>query len=140
MRSPITILVVDDEPMVRNILEQLLQRKGYNIKGVSGAKEALEYIKSNKVDLVVSDIAMPEMDGLELLQVLKRTFPNIGVVMMTGYGDAYSVKEALSLGADEYITKPFKGHEVALIIERAYWRFLTNQMPPRAVTPKTPGK
>jgi DNA-binding NtrC family response regulator len=121
------ILIVDDDAMVRNVIEQLLQRKGYKIKGVGTAREAIEYLKANRVDLVVSDIVMPEMNGYELLQVIKKSFPHIGVIMMTGYGDANSVKEALSLGADEYITKPFKGQEVTLIIERAYWRFLAKQ-------------
>lgn len=134
MKNNVTILIVDDDPMVRGVLEQLLQRKGYNIKGVDSAREALEFMKSNKVDLVVSDISMPVMSGYELLQVIKKSFPQVGVIMMTGYGDAFSVKEALSLGADEYITKPFKGQEVALIIERAYWRFLSNQ---KAVTVNT---
>jgi len=137
MKTDITILVVDDEPMVRNVLEQLLQRKGYNIKGVSSGKEALEFIKSNRVELVVSDIAMQEMNGFELLQVVKKAYPQVGVVMMTGYGDAYSVREALNLGADEYMTKPFRGQEVALIIERAYWRFLASQQPIQAVQAKS---
>jgi len=136
MKIEATIVVVDDEPMVRNVLEQLLQRKGYTIKGVSSSKEALELIKNNRVDLVVTDIAMPEMTGLELLQVVKKAYPQIGVIIMTGYGDAYSVKEALNLGADEYLTKPFRGHEVALIIERAYWRFMANQRPHQPVQPK----
>jgi two-component system, NtrC family, response regulator PilR len=122
-----TILIVDDDAMVRNVIEQLLQRKGYKIKGVSSGREAIEYLKANRVDLVVSDIIMPEMNGYELLQVIKKSFPQIGIIMMTGYGDANSVKEALTLGADEYITKPFKGQEVTLIIERAYWRFLSKQ-------------
>ncbi len=98
--------------------------------------EALEIIKTSRVDLLVSDIIMPGMNGYELLQIIKKTFPHIGVVMMTGYGDANSIKEALSLVADEYITKPFKGHEIALIIERAYWRFLANQQPVQQVQPK----
>ncbi|SYZ74243.1 Response regulator receiver modulated metal dependent phosphohydrolase (fragment) [Candidatus Zixiibacteriota bacterium] len=127
MKTSVTILIVDDEPLVRSVLEQLLQRKGYSIKAVGGGREALEQLKSARIDLVVSDIRMPEMDGFELLQVVKKSFPDVGVIMMTGYGDAGSVKEALSLGADEYITKPFKGPEVSLIIERAYWRFLSNQ-------------
>jgi DNA-binding NtrC family response regulator len=137
MKTNITILVVDDDEMVRDVLEQLLQRKGYNIKGVGGAKEALAYLKCNRVDLVVTDIVMPEMDGFELLQVIKKSFPDIGVIMMTGYGDAGSVKEALSLGADEYFTKPFKGQEVALIIERAYWRFLSNQSSFQMIPPRS---
>ena len=139
MKTAITILVVDDDLMVRGVLEQLLARKGYAIKGVSSGREALDFIKNNPVDLVVTDIVMPEMSGFELLQVIKKSFPEVGVIMMTGYGDACSVKEALSLGADEYITKPFKGQEVSLIIERAYWRFLSRSkdfqlVPPRGET------
>ncbi len=137
MKIDVTILIVDDDLMVRNVLEQLLQRKGYNIKGVSDGKEALEFIKSNRVDLVVTDISMPGMSGFELLQVIKKTYPQIGVIMMTGHGDIYSVKEALSLGADEYMTKPFKGYEVNLIIERAYWRFLSARQPIQAIQVKS---
>ncbi len=140
MKNGVTILIVDDDNLVRSVLEQLLQRKGYIIKGVSGGMEALEYLKKNPVDLIVSDIRMPEMDGFELLQVVKKTFPTVGVIMMTGYGDAGSVREALSLGADEYITKPFKGQEVSLIIERAYWRFLSNQKDFQIVGPKPVAK
>ena len=70
---------------------------------------------------------MPEINGFELLKTIKSRWPHIAVIMMTGYGDAYTVKEALMLGADEYITKPFKSHEVSLILERAYWRQLASR-------------
>jgi YesN/AraC family two-component response regulator len=70
---------------------------------------------------------MPETNGFELLKVVKSKWPQTAVIMMTGYGDAYTVKEALMLGADEYVTKPFKSHEISLIIERAYWRLLASK-------------
>ncbi len=120
------ILIVDDEAQVRVILEKLLQRKGYKTQSVANGMEALAYLQNNKINLVISDVVMPQMGGFELLQVIKDRYPDIGVVIMTGYGDAYSVKQALALGADEYITKPFRGTEISLIIERIYWRFFTN--------------
>ncbi|UCD17616.1 MAG: response regulator, partial [Candidatus Zixiibacteriota bacterium] len=114
MKNNITVLIVDDETGLRSVLEQILQLKGYTVVGVSGGKKALEYLKVHNVDLVLLDIVMPEITGLEMLQVIKKQFPDVGVVMMTGHGDAYSVKEALMLGADEYLTKPFRADEVAL--------------------------
>ena len=68
---------------------------------------------------------MPRMGGLELLKRVKKEYPGVGMVIMTGYGDTYTVKDALLLGADEYLTKPFKNHEISLVIERAYWRLLS---------------
>jgi DNA-binding response OmpR family regulator len=68
---------------------------------------------------------MPHMNGFELLKVLKRDRPELGISIMTAYGDTYTVKDALLLGADEYITKPFKSYEISLVVERAYWRILS---------------
>ncbi len=124
MKNSVSVLVVDDEAGVRSVLEQILQLKGYTVHGVASGREALEYLKARPVDLVLSDVVMPEISGLELLQVIKKQYPHIGVVIITGHGDVYTVKQALSLGADEYLTKPFRGDEVALIIERMHWRFV----------------
>jgi DNA-binding NtrC family response regulator len=66
------------------------------------------------------------LNGFELLKIVKKDYPNIGMIMMTAYGDTYTVKDALLLGADEYITKPFKSHEISLVVERAYWRILSD--------------
>lgn len=68
---------------------------------------------------------MPKMDGFELLRVVKEEYPAVGMIMMTAFGDTYTVKDALLLGADEYISKPFKSFEVSLVVERAYWRILS---------------
>ena len=68
---------------------------------------------------------MPRMGGFDLLKKVKGDYPGVGIVMMTSYGDTYTVKDALLLGADEYITKPFKNHEISLVVERAYWRLLS---------------
>jgi len=124
MKNTITILVVDDEAMIRNLLEKILAREGYKILMAKDGQEALDIISSKKVDIVISDMKMPRMNGLDLLKIIKKERPEIGVVIMTGYGDTYTVKDALLLGADEYITKPFKSYEMQMIVERTYWRIL----------------
>jgi len=124
VKSTITILVVDDEAMIRNLLEKILTKEGYKILLAKDGQEALEIINAKKVDMIVSDMKMPRMSGLDLLKSVKKDRPEIGVVIMTGYGDTYTVKDALLLGADEYITKPFKSYEMLMIVERTYWRIL----------------
>ena len=125
MKSSVSILIVDDEQMMRNLLEKILIREGYKILSAGNGVEALEILQSSRVDMVISDIKMPRMNGFDLLKVLKEEYPEIGVIMMTAYGDTYTVKDALLLGADEYITKPFKSHEISLVVERAYWRLVS---------------
>ena len=125
MKSSISILVVDDEEMMRNLLTKILSREGYKILTAENGNHALEVIKKNKVDLIISDMKMPQMNGFELLKHVKRDYPSVGMIIMTAYGDTYTVKDALLLGADEYITKPFKSYEISLVVERAYWRLLS---------------
>lgn len=124
MKNDISILVVDDEAMMRNLLEKILVREGYAVKTAGNGVEALELLQHENFELIISDMKMPNMDGFELLKAVKQEYPNINVIIMTAYGDTYTVKDALLLGADEYITKPFKSHEISLVIERAYWRLL----------------
>ena len=126
MKNTIIVLVVDDEAMIRNLLEKILAKEGYNILQAQDGKMALDIVNSQKVDIVVSDMNMPGMDGLELLKYIKKNRPEIGVVMMTGEGDEYTVKDALLAGADEYIAKPFESFEIKMIVERTYWRILAD--------------
>lgn len=127
MKNEINILVVDDEEIMRNLLEKLLTLEGYNILTAVDGQDALEVIAKEKVDLVVSDMKMPRMDGFELLKNLRNNYPDIGVVIMTGYGDTYTIKDALLLGADEYLSKPFKRLELLSVVEKAYWRYLSSK-------------
>jgi len=127
MKENVKILIVDDEAIMRNLLLKILEQEGYQIALAASFSEAVEKLESDSFGLVLSDVKMPETDGFELLKTIKSRWPHVAVIMMTGYGDAYTVKEALMLGADEYITKPFKSHEIALIVERAYWRQLASK-------------
>lgn len=127
MKEDVKILVVDDEVIMRNLLLKILEQEGYLVTLAGSYNEATAKLNTEQFDIVLSDVKMPETNGFELLKAVKSKWPQTAVIMMTGYGDAYTVKEALMLGADEYVTKPFKSHEISLIIERAYWRLLASR-------------
>lgn len=131
MKSSISILLVDDEQIMRDLLQKILDREGYRILTAEDGAMACEILKREPIDIVVTDMKMPRMNGFELLEIIKQKHPSVGVIIMTAYGDTYTVKDALLLGADEYITKPFKSYEISLVVERAYWRILsqTDQTP-----------
>ena len=124
MKNSVSVLVVDDEEMMRNLLDKILAREGYRVRTAEDGMAGLEALHQEPCDLVITDMKMPRMNGFELLKAIKSEFTNIGVIIMTAYGDTYAVKDALLLGADEYITKPFKSYEISLIVERACWRLL----------------
>lgn len=127
MKSNVKILIVDDEEMMRNLLTKILKRENYQILTAGDGQEAVELLEKEAVDLIISDMKMPRMNGFELLKHVKENYPQIGIIIMTAYGDTYTVKDALILGADEYITKPFKSYEISLVVERAYWRILSSK-------------
>jgi DNA-binding NtrC family response regulator len=127
MKKDIAILVVDDEQMMRNLLEKILTRDGFRVVTASDGDEAMRAMGREDISIVISDLQMPGMSGFELLKALKGHYPQVGVIIMTAYGDTYTVKDALLLGADEYITKPFKSFEISLVVERAYWRLLSQE-------------
>jgi two-component system response regulator PilR (NtrC family) len=127
MKAECKILVVDDEEMLRNLLVKILVKEGYDVDTAENGEEALDKLSQAPYDLLISDIKMPKMNGFELLKNVRSKYPLVGVIIMTAYGDSYSVKDALLLGADEYITKPFKSFEINLIVERAYWRLMSGR-------------
>lgn len=113
-----SILIVDDEENMLKMLKTFFEEKEFKCYTAKNGREALEVIEANKVDLVITDMKMPEMDGLELLRVIKEKYNNISAVIMTGFADEYTTTEALNLGADGYITKPFRNKELLLILKR----------------------
>lgn len=125
MKDQVSILIVDDDPMMRDLLSKILIRDGYRILTAEDGVVALEMLEKEDIAIVLSDLQMPRMEGFDLLKRVKNDYPGVGMVIMTSYGDTYTVKDALLLGADEYITKPFKNHEISLVVERAYWRQLS---------------
>jgi len=113
------ILIVDDEESIREFFEIMLKREGYEVLTAAHGKEALQVLKKQAVDLVVSDIQMPEMSGLELLTQLKEIDPDLAVIMITAFGSTETAVEAMKMGAYDYVLKPFKIDEVKIIIRQA---------------------
>lgn len=118
------ILVVDDEESIREFFEIMLKREGYQVLTSSNGKEALDLLKKSQVDLVITDIQMPEMSGMEFLSSIRDTDPDLVVIMITAFGSTETAVEAMKLGAYDYIQKPFKIDEVKIIIRQALERRL----------------
>jgi len=113
------IVIVDDEKDMRSFLEILLRRSGYSVMSFPLAERALDYCRSNPFDLVVTDIRMPGMDGVELLKELKTIDDSVPVIMITAYASIDTAIEAMKAGAYDYLTKPFKIEEIKLNIAKA---------------------
>ncbi|MDD5729618.1 MAG: response regulator [Candidatus Omnitrophica bacterium] len=102
------ILIVDDDKSVRDFLEMFLKKKGYiNICSVDSGAEALKAVETQDIKLVLLDIKLGAMDGLDILRKIKEKKPGMGVIMITGYPDEAKAKEAINNGAYDYIVKPF---------------------------------
>ncbi len=113
------ILVVDDEKSMREFLEIMLRKEGYEVACARDGKEALNRLESRPYDLVLSDIRMPGVDGMGVLNRAKELNPGTIVIMITAYGSTESAVEAMKRGAYDYITKPFQVDEIKLIIRKA---------------------
>lgn len=110
---------MDDDPAMGEMCKELLKSKGYASDVVTSGKEALEKVSLDGVyTIVLTDLVMPDMDGIEVLKKIKQQNLNIDVVVMTSYGTVTNAVEAMKLGASDYITKPFKRDELIIIIEK----------------------
>lgn len=114
------ILLVDDEENARLALSRLLAKEGYLVDTVSNGYEALDHLREHEVNLIVTDINMPEMDGISFLREVNRCFPGSNVIMITAYGGVESYIEAINLGAFEYINKPVKIEELKSIMNKIF--------------------
>lgn len=101
------ILVVDDEPVVLKSCERILSPEGFNVLTAERANDAIDILKRDSIDLVITDLKMPEMDGVEFIRHIREIKPDIGVVVITGYPSQESLKETLSLKILDYLPKPF---------------------------------
>jgi len=113
-----TILVVDDEENAREGLSKILSKEGYSVDMASNGKEAIETLRRQSFDLVITDMKMPLMDGFEVLREIKKMNENIGVIMITAYGEVESYLEAMNMGAFEYINKPVRVNELKRVISK----------------------
>jgi len=120
MTSPsgnIRVLIVDDEEAVRNTMNEYIQAAGYNSEAVSCAEEALQLIGTGGFQVVITDIILPAMGGLELTKTIKKS-KDTDVIVMTGYSDDYSYEEAINIGASDFVIKPVRLEELLLRLKR----------------------
>ncbi len=117
-RDSCEILIVDDEPLIRESLYEILRIAGYHVHMAAGGEEALDLIRRERIGIIVTDMKLPRMSGLELLTEVKAASPEIEVILITGYGSIESAVEAMKKGAYDYITKPINDDEIKLAIEK----------------------
>lgn len=119
--KPACVLVVDDKENVLNLMRDVLEPR-FSVELASDARRALAQALDGQVDVVVADIRMPELDGFTLLAELKRTRPEVEVVLMTAYGGVESAVQAIRSGAFDYLTKPCEPDQILEKVERAAGR------------------
>ncbi len=113
------IHLIDDEPIIHDVLGQLLEAEGYRVEISASGEEALKKFEEHKFDLILLDLLMPGMDGLEVLRRIKRIDPEALVIIITAYASVESALAAIKMGAYDYIQKPFKNDELLMTIKRA---------------------
>lgn len=106
------LLIVDDQSGIRLLLQEVFKQEAYEVSLAANGLTALQKIEENQPDCVLLDLKMPGMDGVEVLERMKKSWPDIPVIMMTAYGELELTNKALELGAVKYFTKPFDIYEI----------------------------
>ena len=112
------LLIVDDEAGYRKVLRAIFEDEGHDVVTASDGRAALAHLAKVKRDLIISDVRMPDIDGIALLKQAREQDPDIGVVLMTAFGTIETAREAFKLGADDFIQKPFNNEELKVIVKR----------------------
>ena len=112
------IIIVDDEQSYRQLLTLVFEDGGNSVRTAMNGRQALALIDEEVPDVIVSDVKMPDMDGIELLRAVRETQPDLGVVLMTAFASVETAREAFKLGADDFIQKPFDVEELKLIVKK----------------------
>ncbi|MFM8551512.1 MAG: sigma-54-dependent transcriptional regulator [Nitrospiraceae bacterium] len=113
------ILVVDDEGEMRSLVKDILEERGHRVALAANGREALQKLGEEECSVVLTDLRMKEMQGIELLAEIKRLHPDVNVILMTGFGSVESAIEAMKQGAYDYLTKPVKTDELVMVAEKA---------------------
>jgi len=117
--NALRVLIVDDEVELVTALKERLTLRGFHAEGVTTGAEALTYLENHPCDVVLLDVKMPGLGGLEVIQRIKIRWATLEVVLLTGHGSARSVEEGMDLGAFDYLMKPVKIDELVRVIEAA---------------------
>ena len=114
-----TILLVDDEPEVLHLFKRILSSEGTLILTAHTGAKALEIARQTRLDLVLLDIRLPDLEGTEVLRALRRIDPTLPIIMVTSYGSTDTVRASMELGAFDYLTKPFDNREIRRVVREA---------------------
>lgn len=119
MTEPRTILIADDEPNIRRVLEAMFTKEGFTVLTAENGKRAVDLASTNTIDVLISDLIMPDMTGVEVLRAIKELQPHCAALMVTAYGTIKTAVDAMRLGAFNYISKPFEMDEVKVLVKQA---------------------
>jgi DNA-binding NtrC family response regulator len=114
------VLIIDDEPELRNLIKRILELEGFLILTAGTATDGLEILKNNEVDIVVSDVRLPDKSGLELIPIIKKLYPSIEIILLTAYGKIEDGVRAIKEGAFDYIVKGDEDNKILLVVKNAY--------------------
>ncbi|WP_407310226.1 sigma-54-dependent transcriptional regulator [Desulfosporosinus sp. SB140] len=134
IQSKGSILIADDEESVRNLIRRVLMKMDYTVETACNGEEALAQIQNHGFDLLIMDIRMPKLDGMEAFKVLRIDYPSLPIIMMTAFSTVETTLETMRLGAFDYLTKPFDVSEVKMAVEKVFSSRLGNndlQNPPQ---------
>ncbi|MGB9629645.1 MAG: sigma-54-dependent transcriptional regulator, partial [Thermodesulfobacteriota bacterium] len=112
------ILLIDDEPLMRMTIQDALESEGYQVGVAETGQKGLALFSKNSFDILITDLKLPDLDGLQILKEVKMTNPETQVILITAYGSIDSAVTAMKEGASDYLTKPFSMDELLLIIQR----------------------
>lgn len=112
------ILVVDDELLIRDLLYDFFTTKGWEITVAEGGQKAIDYLKNREFDVVLTDLKMPDIDGMDLTGRIRNLYPEVPVVIMTGYPSLETALEALRFKVDDYIIKPFNVNQLFKVVQK----------------------
>lgn len=119
------IMVVDDEPLVCKSLKRLLGKAGYDVEAFTDSRIAVEELNNKHFDIIITDLMMDNIDGLQLLAIVREKYPDIKVVIITGYIEKLTAEEASEKGAFAFVSKPFRIDDIKQIIRKAETELMT---------------
>ena len=113
------ILIVEDDPKMREALQHIMRKEGYAVDAAETGEGGLEKLKTADFELIISDLKLPGMDGMDVLRAAKAYQPDVSVIVITAYGTVDSAVVAMKSGAEDYITKPFNIDHIRLVVKKA---------------------
>ena len=125
--NQLSILILDDEPIVSKRLKPSLQKKGYRVETYTDSLTALQRVREQRFDIVITDLKMEGVDGMEFLTEVKKLWPETEVIVITGFATMDTAKESFQKGIFDFLAKPFKLSEINEVIERAKEKISSNR-------------